>query len=295
MRPMKTLPEHWRDRLEAEGWKAESLILLARLVAEMLEHAASGWLTPAGERLLSAQITPIDWANAYHAAPTFLPRSLTHFDPSITPVPPSDDQLLGAWLRTTLEKVDRLVRRLEHRTDPTSGLLLEETLSQSVMERLKGEAQHHAGEMRVELKAAVDNLTALLVWKQSMGELLEAAEAGDASAVLQVLQVNPRLATREGISRVVQRALTEQNHAFLKDLQRVGSRPLLPKQAKIGLILSVLWDFGLKRLTYNQIRGFLKTVGLSQVPTHAALARYGERLALRKYHIDPPRAGHEDQ
>ena len=108
------------------------------------------------------------------------------------------------------------------------------------MQRLKQDAQHHADEMRIELKAAVDNLTALLVWKKSMGELLEAAEAGEASAVLQVLQVNPRLAEREGISRVVQRALTEQNHAFVKDLRRVGSRPMLPKHAKIGLILLVL-------------------------------------------------------
>ena len=48
---MKTLPEDSRDRLEAEGWKAESLILLARLVAEMVEHAASGGLTPASVRL----------------------------------------------------------------------------------------------------------------------------------------------------------------------------------------------------------------------------------------------------
>lgn len=292
---MKTLSEQWRDRLEAEGWKAESLILLARLLAEMVEHAASGGLTPVGERLLSEQITPIDWAKAYRAAPTFLARIATHVDPSITPVPPSDDQLFGAWLRTTLEKVDLLVRRLEHRTDRTSGLLLDETLPQSAMQGLKREAQHHADEMRIELKAAVDNLTSLLVWKKPMGELLEAAEAGDASAVLQVLQVNPLLAKREGISRVVQRALTEQNHTFLKNLQRVGSRPMLPKHAKIGLILLVLWDFGLKRLTYNQIRGFLKTVGLSQVPTHAALERYGERLALRKYHIDPPRTENEDQ
>ncbi len=128
-----------------------------------------------------------------------------------------------------------------------------------------------------------------------MGELLEAAEAGDASAVLQVLQVNPRLIGREGISRVVQRALTEPNHAFVKDLPQIGSRPLLPKHAKIGFILSVLWDLGLKRLTYKQIRGFLKTVGVPQLPTHDALARYAQRLGLTKYHIDPPRTGDEDE
>ena len=163
------------------------------------------------------------------------------------------------------------------------------------MQRLKREAQQHADEMRIELKAAVDNLTALLVWGTPMSDLLEAAEAGDASAVLQVLQVNSRLAERDGISRVVQRALKEHNQAFVKDLQKVGFRPLLPKHAKIGIILSMLWDLGLKRLTYNQIRGFLKTVGVPQVPTHAALERYAQRLGLKKYHIDSPRTGIEDE
>src|SRR4029077_11287693 len=216
----------------------------------------------------------IDWAKAYRAAPTFLTRIVTHLDPSITPVAPTDDQLVGAWVRTTLEKLDRLFRRFEHRTDPATGLFFDETLSRSEMQRLKREAHGHADEMRIELKAAVDNLTALLVWGKPMSELLEIAEAGDASAVLQVLQVNHRLAGRDGINRVVQRELTEQNHAFVKELQKIGSRPLLPKRAKIGLILSMLWDLGLERLTYNQTRGFLKTVGVPQVPTRAALERY---------------------
>jgi hypothetical protein len=292
---MENQGERWRARLEAQGWKAESLILLARLSAEMVDHAASGGLAPAGERMLTDQPTPIDWARAYRAAPTFLSGIVTHLDPSITPLAPSEDQAFGVWLRTTLEKMDRLIRRLEHRTDPTTGLLFDEMFPRSEMQRLKREAQHHADEMRIELKAAVDNLTALLVWGTPMAEHLEAAEAGDASAVLQVLQVNPRLAGREGISRVVQRALTEPNHMFVKELQKIGSRPLPPKHAKIGFILSMLWDLGLKRLTYNQIRGFLKTVGVPQVPTHAALERYGQRLGLKKYHIDSPRTGNEDE
>lgn len=292
---MENQGERWRARLEADGWKAESLIILARISAEMVDHAASGGLALAGERMLTEQTTPIDWAKAYRIAPTFLARIVTHLDPSITSLAPSDDQLVGAWLRTTLEKVDRLIRRLEHRTDPTTGLLFDEMFPRSEMQRLKREAQQHADEMRIELKAAVDNLTALLVWGTPMSDLLEAAEAGDASAVLQVLQVNSRLAERDGISRVVQRALKEHNQAFVKDLQKVGFRPLLPKHAKIGIILSMLWDLGLKRLTYNQIRGFLKTVGVPQVPTHAALERYAQRLGLKKYHIDSPRTGIEDE
>jgi hypothetical protein len=69
----------------------------------------------------------------------------------------------------------------------------------------------------------------------------------------------------------------------VKDLQKIRSRPLLPKHAKIGFILSMLWDLGLKRLTYKQIRGFLKTVGVPQAPTHAALERYAQRLGLKKW------------
>ena len=119
---MENQVERWRDRLEAQGWKAESLILLARLSAEMVDQAASGGLAPGGERMLTEQTTPIDWATAYRAAPTFLTKIVTHLDPSITLVAPTDDQLVGAWLRTTLEKkLDRLVRRLEHRTDPATA------------------------------------------------------------------------------------------------------------------------------------------------------------------------------
>src|SRR5262245_26550265 len=144
---MENQGERWRDRLEAQGWKAESLLILARISAEMVDHAATGGLAPAGERMLTEQTPPIDWATAYRAAPTFLTRIVTHLDPTITPLAPSEDQLVGAWLRTTVEKLDRLFRRLEHRTDPASGLLFENTLSRSEMHRLKQEAHMHAGEM----------------------------------------------------------------------------------------------------------------------------------------------------
>ena len=136
---MENQGERWRDRLEAQGWKAESLILLARLSAEMVDHAGSGGLAPAGERMLTEQTTPIDWAQGYPAAPTFLAGMATQLDPGITSAPSSDDLLVGAWLRTTLEKLDRLFRRFEHRTDPATGLCFDETLSRSEMQRLKRE------------------------------------------------------------------------------------------------------------------------------------------------------------
>ncbi len=80
---MENQGERWRDRLEAHGWKAESLIVLARISAEMEDHAASGGLAPAGERMLTDQTPAIDWAKAYRAVPGIV----THLDPSSTPWP----------------------------------------------------------------------------------------------------------------------------------------------------------------------------------------------------------------
>jgi hypothetical protein len=52
------------------------------------------------------------------------------------------------------------------------------------------------------------------------------------------------------------------------------------------LILIALWEAGLKKLTYKQIRGFLKEVGLQGLPTHQALERYAQRLGLKKNVIE---------
>jgi hypothetical protein len=63
-------------------------------------------------------------------------------------------------------------------------------------------------------------------------------------------------------------------------------RPQLRGNATIGFILLVLWEAGLKKLTSNQLRGFLKAVGIQNVPSHQALERYWERLGLKKYTVE---------
>jgi hypothetical protein len=58
------------------------------------------------------------------------------------------------------------------------------------------------------------------------------------------------------------------------------------KNAKIGFILAALWEAGLMRLTYRQIRGFLKAAGSRGVPLPQALERYAQRMELKKYWIE---------
>ena len=51
--------------------------------------------------------------------------------------------------------------------------------------------------------------------------------------------------------------------------------------------MAVLWEAGLKRLTYSEIRGFLQVVGLRGVPSPKALERCGQRVGLTKYYVTP--------
>ena len=81
----------------------------------------------------------------------------------------------------------------------------------------------------------------------------------------------------------IQQMIAGRESAVLHELARaLESRPQLRKNATIGFILLALWDAGLKRLTSNQLRGFLKAVGVQDVPLHQALERYRERLGLKK-------------
>jgi hypothetical protein len=75
----------------------------------------------------------------------------------------------------------------------------------------------------------------------------------------------------------------------------IKHRPPRHKNAKAGFIMVALWDAGLKYLLYSQIQKYLQVVGIHDVPSPQALGRYGLRLELKKYHIDPPGTGDENE
>ena len=141
----------------------------------------------------------------------------------------------------------------------------------------------------VELKVATDHVLALMTWGTTMHELLALTEAGDDAALFKVLSVNPLLAYHPGIARRILQAPATQDHRFLsKKKQAIKHRPRRHKNAKAGFIMVVLWDAGLNDLLYSQIHEFLQAVGIPDVPSPQALARYALRLGLKKYEIDPP-------
>jgi len=278
----------WRAKLLAWAYQPESLLMFARLVAEGLAQFGSEEFAMTMEHHVRAQ-PPVDWAAAYRAAPSALVSLLQVWEPTFSGADvPREDRALGAWLRDMLAMVDHAVTRLDRLSDPQTGVVTDEVMQTPELQAMVTQTQAQVGQLRIEITAALDQVVALMTWKQSVSDLLTAAEGGDDQALLRVLQLNASLSGRPAILARIQRATETRDQQFLQQLANAsGQRPTLQQRATVGLLLLLLWEAGLKRLTYNQLRGFLQEVGLSNMPTPHALQRYGERLGLARYYRDP--------
>ena len=195
-----------------------------------------------------------------------------------------------------MDQAKGIMERVDSMTDQRTGLFTDEAMRTKELTGVMDCVLPQLGSFLVELKVATDHVLALMTWGTTMRELLALTEAGDDAALCKVLSVNPLLAYHAGIARRIQQATATQEHRFLCKMQQaIKHRPPRHKNTKAGFIMVVLWDAGLKYLLYSQIHEYLQVVGLHGLPSPQALGRYGHRLGLKKYQIDLPRHGDEDE
>jgi hypothetical protein len=293
---MNTQPEPWRERLSDQGEDPRTFLLMAQTLGQMMDVADKG-LAPAGAKIVAEQAASVDWGQAYHTAPRVMTQVARSFDPTLGDEPPSDDRAVEPWLRDTMDKLKGFMQKADSQTDQRTGLFTDEAMRTDELKAVLECVLPQLGRFLVELKAATDHVFAIMMWGTTMRELLAQAEAGDDAALFKVLSLNPLLAYHAGIARRIQQATANQEHHFLQQLHKaLEHSPPLHKNAKAGFIMVVLWEAGLKRLTYSEIREFLMAVGLQEVPSPQALERYGQRLGLKKYYVEPrTNTGHEDE
>jgi hypothetical protein len=168
--------------------------------------------------------------------------------------------------------------------DPKTGLIPEEALTGDEFQSLREVAESEPNLLIVEMRAWVDNAAALIATRRPMSDLLVAAKGGDDDALFAVLQINARLINVEAIAARVRDKVENRDGHFLRRLERaITSKPRLQESAIIGFIVKALWEAGLKKMTYPELGGFLKTAGFKGVPQSKALERQIQRLGLRKY------------
>lgn len=277
--------EVWRDRMAALGWEADTFLVMARMLTRLAHDLTPQRLAGAGKRLGSEVFKTTDWDQAYRSTPSVLSQMATGLIPRLAEEPPTKAQPgWGQWVRDTFTELDATMKRLDTGTDSSTGYFTEDAMQRPELKAVVEHAEQRVEAMVVELKVSSDNLASLMQTGQPMAVWLTAALEGDRKALQRVLSVNPWLSYHPGIARHLQEATVAQDHDLLARIaQGFKLEPTPRKHATVGLILVMLWEAGLHRLTYKQLRGFLKSAGLGGVPSHQALERYGQRLGLKKY------------
>ena len=292
---MNNLRKQWRERLEAKGEDPKTFLLMGQTLGQLMDLADKG-LAPAGAQVVKEQAESVDWGKAYHNSPHVLTQVARSFDPTLGVELPSEDMAVESLLRETMDKAKGIMVRVDRLTDQRTGLFSDEAMQTNELKEAMDCVLPQLGSFLVELKVETDHVLALMTWGTTMRELLALTEAGDDVALCKVLSMNPLLAYHAGIPRRIQQATANQEHRFLRKIQQaIQHRPRRHKNAKAGFIMFVLWDAGLKYLRYSQIHEYLQVVGLQSVPSPQALGRHGQRLGLKKYHINLPRTGDEDE
>ncbi len=281
--------EQWRELLEAEGEDPRFFVLMGQTLGQLMDLADKG-LAPAGAQIVKTQTATVDWGKAYRNSPQVLTQVARSFDPTLGAEHSSEDTAVGPLLRETMDKAKGIMERVDTLTDQRTGLFTDEAMQTKELKGVMDCVLPQLGSFLVELKVATDHVLALMTWRTTMRELLMLAEAGDDAALFKVLSINPLLAYHAGIARRILQATATQDHRFLSKMQQaIQHRPPRHKNAKAGFIMIVMWEAGLKDLTYSQIHEYLQVVGLHDAPSPQALGRYGLRLKLKKNTVEYPR------
>ena len=283
---MQNYTEEWRTRLLGREFDPEAFLTMARLMTHTVELAGRG-LAQAGRERLAEQASSVDWEQIYNSAPNVLTQLMQCLDPAFGSNPPRDEHELGPWVRTTMGQITQLLKKTDRFTDPKTGLYTEAGLQQKDVKAVVAMAEAKLTGMLVEFQASLDSIVAQLIWGTPMSAVLAQALAGEETALFDVLSLNPHLIYHPKITKQIQDLIVHRGPEVVRDLATaLERRPQLRGNATIGFILLVLWEAGLKKLTSNQLRGFLKAVGNQNVPSHQALERYWERLGLKKYVVE---------
>jgi len=283
---MPSYAEEWRTRLLGCEADPEAFLTMAKLMSRTVELAGRG-LAQAGRERLATQAPSVDWEHIYNSAPTVLTQLMQCLDPAFGSHAPRDEHELGPWVRTTMAQITHLLKKTDRFTDPKTGLYTEAGLQEKDVKAVVTMAEAKLTGMLVEFRVALDSIVAQLIWGTPMSAVLAQALEGDETALFDVLSLNPHLIYHPKITKQIQDLIAHRGSGVVRDLATaLERRPQLRGNATIGFILLVLWEAGLKKLTSNQLRGFLKALGIQNVPSHQALERYWERLGLKKYTVE---------
>ncbi len=218
----------------------------------------------------------VNWEKVYQRPSSEVSRGiLTVLLPSAAPRTTSvaelnNDEELDGWLRDFVRGV-------------TGAMNHPESIPRAVAEQAGEHLKRKLLQFRVELRATLDHVAALAFCRTPLGLLVEQAQQGDLDALERLLQINSTMDSMPWVRELIGDAVRSGGVQSVERFSAAVSHGLSIRQNKLlelGALVLLLWPW-LGRLTTNQRRRFLKTLGVPDVPNKEALREYERWLGVK--------------
>jgi hypothetical protein len=254
----------WRERVPQEELLA--LGQMYRFAIRLLRHGEGPAHDPRADWERLYRLPSSDVSRQALAAITHTTVSLEHSDRFF-----EDEAALDDWLRDVFH-ITPLNRR--------------ESISKGALEVLSKNLTRSLPKFRLELRATLDHVAALALFRCPLALLLARAEQGDADALESILRINSALESRPWVRERLAGAVKLGGVQAARGFSAAISRGLGVRENKlleVGALLLLLWPW-LRRLSASQQRGFLKSLGVPPVPGKEALREYERWLGVKGLH-----------
>src|SRR2546427_8718928 len=151
---MNNPPEKWRERLLAQGADPQSFLIMAKIIAQMMDVADKG-IAPAGKQVLAGQAAIVNWGKAYQTSPHVMTQITRSFDPTMDLESPSEEFAIRPWLRDTMAKVKKITQKADRLTDKRTGLFTDDAMQTKELKAVMEIGQSQTGGFLVEIQVAI--------------------------------------------------------------------------------------------------------------------------------------------
>lgn len=161
--------------------------------------------------------------------------------------------------------------------------------SQELEERGTKFLEQFKTEFLIHIRVQAHQFLSLLQYGKPMGQLIGEAKEGNNKSLFRAIQIDKSLLGKRFVSQRVREAELTNDIEFFERLGRaVQKRPMLKsrKQAKLSIILLLLWPMGLSKTTVEETFQFLEEVfdiATLQIDDVETLRKLLNRIGLHKY------------
>jgi len=252
----------WTERVPQE------LLVVGRVYVDAISHLRA--------RRGPTHDPRVDWETLYRR-----PSSEVSLGILAVLVPGADTAATGFGEPENEAELDRWLR--EFVRGVTGAMNHPESIPDAVAEQAADCMERKLPQFRVELRASLDHVAALAFYRTPLALLLEQAQQGRSDALETLLRINPALEARSWVRDLMALAVSAKGVQATERFRAAVSQGLGVRQNKlleVGALLLLLWLW-LGRLTTNQRRGFLKNLGVLNVPNKEALREYERCLGVK--------------